>query len=138
MSKTVATLNAPAAPINIRDGFTSITGDDMESKKRVFNAIATAEKLADNLEKQINAIDILVQPRTTEADEKTGEMDDYLSITILDADGTAYTAGSKGLANSIENVLAIFGHPASWDEPLAMKAVERKAAKGKYFAIELL
>ena len=138
MSKTVATVAAPSGTINIREGFTSITGDDLGTKKRVFNALATAAKLDDNLGKSIFLVDVLVQPRDSEPDEKTGEIDSYLSITMLDADGTAYNAGSKGLANSMENLLAVYGHPSTWAEPLEVQASGRRNDKGTYFVLEVM
>lgn len=138
MSNAVA-VNTPAAStvINIVNGYTSITGTDMASRKRVFAAVASAVKIDDNLDKPIALVDILVQPVSGE-NEETGEVEDYHRITLIDSKGVAYTAGSKGLFNSVDTLLSIFGAPASWTEPLTIKVVARKAPRGKYFAIELV
>lgn len=127
----------PSGAVDIRNGYTSIVGNDIETKKRVFKAVSSAVKLGENLNTTLAVVDILVQPVSGE-NEDTGVVEEYHRITLLTKDGKAYVAGSKGLYNSVQNILDIFRAPSTWTEPLEVVAVERKAPRGKYFALELV
>lgn len=133
----VATIN-PNAPINIRGGFSSIVEATEENKVRIFNALANSEKLDDHLNESIMLKDILSQ--TGEMPNRvSGEMEEVTFITLLDADDSkpALRAGSKGLLNSIQDLVNVFGHPATWDSPREVHAVSVASAKGKFFQIKL-
>lgn len=135
MSNEIALKNSGS--VNLVDGYSSITGDDLDARKRVYTAISAAKSLSDVLGKTINLKDVIVQPVTSE-NEETGEVDEYLRTTLIDADGTAYAAGSTGVASSLRNLFGVFGEPSTWAEPLAIKIVEKKGRKGfKFMSIEL-
>lgn len=137
MANTAIAKNAPAQHVSIVEGYSSITGTDMEARKAVYKAVSAAVPLGDNLGKTIHLKDVIVQPVTSE-NEDTGEVEDYLRSTLIDADGTAYSAGSSGVASSLRNLFDVFGEPSTWAEPLAVKVVEKKGRKGfKFFSIEL-
>lgn len=131
---------AANTPVNIIDGYSSIVGDDFETRKRVLTAVTNAEQLSEHVGETILIKDILVQPVQSE-NEKTGEVEDYLRTTLIAEDGTAYAAGSSGLAMSVRNILGIMGEPSTWPEPLAAKVVEKPSSKGKgwkFFTLELV
>lgn len=127
----------PRRTVSIIEGYSSIRGNDKEAKKRVFNAVAAAEKVDDNLGKEINLVDILAQPRQ-KINEQTGNLDDFTSITLLDADGSAFNAGSKGLSNSIQTLVDVYGEPHTWEEPLKITIGSRKNARGTYFYVNVV
>lgn len=134
-NKDIAVKNAGS--VSLVDGYSSITGTDIEARKKVYTAISAAQQLSDHLGKTINLKDVIVQPVTSE-NEETGEVDEYLRTTLIDADGTAYAAGSSGVASSLKNLFGVFGEPEIWTEPLAIKVVEKKGRKGfKFMSIEL-
>ena len=134
-TKEIAQNNAGS--VSLVDGYSSISGTDIEARKKVYTAISAAQQLSDHLGKTINLKDVIVQPVTSE-NEDTGEVDEYLRTTLIDADGTAYAAGSSGVASSLKNLFGVFGEPGTWTEPLAIKVVEKKGRKGfKFMSIEL-
>ena len=126
-----------AAAINLKDGYSSIQGNDLDARKKLYTAIAAAEQLSDNLGKTINLKDVVVLPVTSE-NEETGEIEEYERTTLIDADGKAYAAGSSGVVSSLKNLFGVFGEPNTWEKPLPIKGVEKKGRKGfKFFSIEL-
>lgn len=134
-TKEIAQKNAGS--VSLVDGYSSINGDDMEARKKVYTAISAASLLSDHLGKTINLKDVIVQPVTSE-NEDTGEVEEYLRTTLIDVDGTAFAAGSTGVVSSLKNLFGVFGEPSSWTEPLAIKVVEKKGRKGfKFMSIEL-
>lgn len=123
--------------VDLKNGFSSITGSDMDARKRLYKAIAEAEQLSDHLGSTINLADVVVMPVSSENDE-TGEIEEYERTTLIDADGSAYAAGSSGVVTSLNNLFGVFGQPQTWAEPLAIRVVEKKGRKGfKFMTIEL-
>ena len=136
MSNAIEKANTATA--SLVNGYSSIQGDDLAARKAVYNAVSAANQLADNLGKTILLKDVIVQPVTSE-NEQTGEIEEYLRTTLIAADGTAYSAGSGGVASSLKNLFDVLGEPSSWTEPLPIKVVEKKGRKGfKFFTIELV
>jgi len=135
MSKDIATIsNGTTQLVN---GYSSITGDDLAARKAIYKAVSAAVPLSDHLGKTIQLKDVIVQPVQSE-NEQTGEVEDYLRTTLIDADGTAYSAGSSGVASSLRNMFDVLGEPGTWPEPLPIKVVEKKGRKGfKFMSIEL-
>lgn len=126
-----------AASIDLKRGYSSIQGDDMDARKRLYTAIASAEQLSDHLGETIVLKDVVVLPVTSE-NEETGEVDEYERTTLIDVNGSAFAAGSSGVVSSLKNLFGVFGEPSTWAEPLPIKVVEKKGRKGfKFMTIEL-
>lgn len=134
-SKDIAHAQSPRFTDVLADGYSSIKGDDREARRKIFAAISNAEDLSQHIDEPIRVVDIIVEPARTEDkyDEDTGEItefgEEYLRTTLIDDEGVAYTAGSKGMANSVRNVLRILGDPSTWNEPEVMKVVKRPGSR---------
>lgn len=136
MSNAIAVAE-PNTNAVIDHGYSSIVGNDIEARKRIFAAVGAAEKLGDHLGETINVVDIIVMPVTAE-NEETGVVEEYLRTTLIDAEGKAFATGSEGVASAVRSALRIFGEPSDWPEGgLAFMPVEKKGAKYKYFTLEL-
>lgn len=122
--------------------YTSVTGTDVAARKLVYNAVNNAEQISDHLGEEFLLSNIIQQPTQSEVvDDKTGEVsiEEYTRTTLITPDGKAYSAGSDGIAGSVDNLLAAFGEPSTWEEPLTVKVIERKSAnKRTFFSIEVV
>lgn len=118
--------------------YSSVTGTDVEARKTVYNAVNNAEQISDHLGEEFHLVHIIQQP-TESLNENTGVVEEYTRTTLITADGTAFSAGSDGIAGSVDNLLAAFGEPSEWAEPLRVKVIERKSRnKRTFFSIEAL
>lgn len=130
MSKDIA--QQTAGTVSVLEGYTSIRAIDAESKKVIFNAINSAEKLKENIGKELALTNVIVQPTMGE-NEDTGEVEEYLRTNLICDDGTAYAAGSTGIVTALHNLFNVYGEPDTWDEPLVIKVVEKKSNRGRNF-----
>lgn len=131
---------------NLNDGtvsvYSSLKGDDFETKKAVLTATTNALKVDDNLGKVINLKDVVVQAiDIANTDDVTGEVSsvEAARIILLDADGTSYAAVSTGLFRALTNLFGILGQPHTWPSPVPIIVVKERATRnaGHYFTIKL-
>lgn len=117
--------------------YSSIKGDDFESKKATLNATTNSVAIADNLGKTISLANIIVQAIDME-DEKTGEVSEQPRVILIDDEGNAFHAISQGIFKSLENLLGILGAPDTWPAPVPVQVVEERGRKGyRYYTIRL-
>lgn len=137
MSNEIA-IQHNAGTVSLVDGYSSIKGDDVDTRKRVFNAVSAAEPIKNHLNKALTIVDVIVQPAESE-NQQTGEVDQYLRTTLIDDKGNAYSAGSVGISMALKNILDIMGEPGSAAWPLKVKAVSKAGRKGfDYLTLELV
>lgn len=119
-----------------RVSYSSLKGNDLDTRKAVFKAMASAVPLQDNLDKPIAVRHVVRVPRES-VNEITGELDEYMATYFITESGETFTAASKGIDNSWNTILAIFGDPAGWGE--AIEFVGRREGKGtqKYLKLDL-
>lgn len=118
--------------------YSSVKGTDVDARKLVYNAVNNAEQVSDHLGEEFLLSNIIQQP-TESLNEETGEVEVYTRTTLITPDGKAFSAGSDGIAGSVDNLIAAFGEPSEWAEPLRVKVVERKSRnKRTFFSIEAL
>jgi hypothetical protein len=115
--------------------FSSITGTDFASKLAVLNATTNSKALAENLGKTIAVENIVVQFVKLNDVENPGQFVEAPRTILIDADGTAYHAISKGLFQSVENLIGIAGQPGSWPFPLPVVASREGEGARKYFTL---
>ena len=135
----VATVDA-ASTVAVRTPrtYSSVTGTDVDARKLVYNAVNNAEQVSDHLGEEFFLQHIIQQP-TTSVNERTQEVEEYTRTTLITPDGQAFSAGSDGIAGSVENLISAFGEPSEWAEPLKVKVIERKSRNGRnFFSIEVL
>lgn len=121
--------NANMAPITAKPvmalAFDTTTG---EGKKRLFNALNTAESLNDADIKQLTLSGIIVQP-TDRLDQVTGEVVMCEGTTFITEQG-AYFSQSDGIARCAKNLIMAYGSDFA-TEPITIEFTERKLGGGR-------
>lgn len=105
--------------------FDATTG---EGKKRLFNALNTAESLNDADIKQLTLTGIIVQPRER-LDKATGEVVMYEGTTFITEQG-AYFTQSDGIARCAKDFIMAYGSDFA-AEPITIEFTERKLGGGR-------
>lgn len=105
--------------------FDTTTG---EGKKRLFNALNTAESLNDADIKQLTLSGIIVQP-TERLDQATGEVAACEGTTFITEQG-AYFSQSDGIARCAKNLIMAYGSDFA-AEPITIEFTERKLGGGR-------
>lgn len=105
--------------------FDTTTG---EGKKRLFNALNTAESLNDADIKQLTLSGIIVQP-TERIDQATSEVVMCEGTTFITEQG-AYFSQSDGIARCAKNLIMAYGSDFA-AEPITIEFTERKLAGGR-------
>ena len=118
------------------DMYSSIQGADLETRKTIFNAVNSAEPIADHLGTVLNVRDIIIQNVELE-NEQTGKIENAPRVILIDDSGAAYAGTSQGMLSAITTLFLIIGEPHNWGETIPMAVVEKKAKRGKMFSIEL-
>lgn len=119
---TVPTI--PAKPV-MALAFDTATG---EGKKRLFNALNTAESLNDADVKQLTLSGIIVQP-TERVDQATGGTEMCEGTTFITEQG-AYFSQSDGIARCAKNLIMAYGSDFA-AEPITIEFTERKLGGGR-------
>lgn len=117
--------------------FSTIVGDDFDSKLAVIDALDNAVPLADNLGKVINLKDAVVQ-HIEMADERTGELKPQPRVTLIDADGSAYYVISAVVFKDLKTYFGVLGLPHTWKGPLPIAAEKGKARIGSFITVKVV
>lgn len=112
--------------------YSSLVGDDEETRLAVFDATNESIPLNENLGKTIQLKDVIVEVVEME-NETTGEIETQPRIILLDADGTAYHAISKPMLSTVKRLFAAIGQPHQWSGPKAVQIVEERSRAGRRF-----
>lgn len=99
-----------------------------EGKKRLFNALNTAESLNDADINQLTLTGIIVQPRER-VDKATGEVVMYEGTTFITEQG-AYFSQSDGIARCAKDFILAYGSDFA-AEPITIGFTERKLGGGR-------
>ena len=116
--------------------YSSIKGEDFESRRELFAALSDAKPLQDHLGKPISVKHVVIMPIEV-TDEITGEVDTIARTTLVAADGSAFSAASRGIDNSIQQIFSVFGEPYTWPEPITFVASREGAGTNKYMTLRL-
>ena len=112
--------------------YSTFAATDIESQKRLLNAITDAEQLRDHVGKMIMLKDFGVQA-TTMIDQDGMERD-ILRTVLVAADGKAYSASSDGIFKALQTFGAVLGHPSTWPaEGIAVIGKEVMGRRGYRF-----
>lgn len=114
--------------------FTSIVDDGtLESKAIVFNAMNDTDyALRDYVGKVIEITNFVAHKITLE-DERTGEITNATRCVFIDKDGKTYGTVSSGINQSMVKLFGTVGFPATWDNPLPIKVMEKTGRRGFRF-----
>lgn len=118
--------NATIAGIGSSAGFyTSLATESRADKMNLLKAINNSTPLLEKVGEEIAIVDIVMQSVEI-ANESTGIVEDAVRITLIDADGNAWNATSKGIAQSLKQVIGVLGEPGTWEEPLVATVAEEQ------------
>lgn len=109
--------------------YTTVAGDDPESKLKIFGAITGAERIDEVLNDTIPLVDFIIQAIEV-ADLDSGELNATTRVTLIDKDGNAYAGISQPLVNSLQMLTQIMGHPTTWTNPVDVVVEEITTRRG--------
>lgn len=109
----------------------------MDDKKKLFNAITSADnKMSDFINKTIDITGILfTMGQVTDDDGVTRDIERAI---VFDKDGVTYHTMSTGLLNSLHSLVAVFGEPDKWTEPITVTVVRKEIKNGQTFLLEIV
>lgn len=131
MATEITTIeNANMAPTIIAKPVMALAFDTTtgEGKKRLFNALNTAESLNDADIEQLTLAGIIVQP-TERLDQATGELVMCEGTTFITEEG-AFFSQSDGIARCAKNLIMAYGSNFA-AETITVKFTERKLGGGR-------
>lgn len=100
-----------------------------ENKKLAFNMLNAPEvRLSDMVGKIIHAVDYVVDDIEI-VDKESGEVMKTARLVIRDKQGGTYHTMAKGLLDSFNRILTVFGD--SWGEGFTLKINQVNTATGK-------
>lgn len=117
------------------DFYTSLRLDTRAQKMEMLRAVNNSAPLLEKVGETINVVDIVLQG-VTFTNEETGLVEDTVRTTLIDENGNAYHAASKGIAISLKQAFKVLGDPTEWEEPLAVKVEEGRTGKYRYLTLK--
>ena len=110
---------------------------DMDSKKKVYNALNNPDfKVSDFINKKICVVDVLIEVSQL-VNEETGEADIVPRVVLIDKDGKAYQAVSKGIFSAIRNAVQVFGAP-SWPDGIVFEVKQKQVGRGSMLTLDIV
>ena len=134
-----------------KDMYISKQVETLQDKKMIYNAMNNpTDSISDLINKEIKIVDIVMEEiELTETDDngdplfdgETGEIIENKTVAVrtilIDDKGLSHQAVSKGIFNSIKQIINIFGAPASWAEPLTVEVLQVKVKKGSMLTLNI-
>lgn len=137
---TAGDLHTEIANLNngVTSVYSSIEGDDFESKTAVAKAVSSSVPLRDHAGKTLNLRDIIVQVADM-TDEDTGEVTQAPRVILIDTEGVSYHATSNVILKDVRAIMGILGKPSTWPEGgVPVKMVEGQSGKNRYYTLNVV
>lgn len=112
------------------DFYTSLRMNTTAERMAVLRAKNKSVPLSDAIGTKIPVVDVILEGVEL-ANEQTGLIEKTVRITLIDKDGNAYHATSKGIAQSLRQVFKLLGDPTQWEEPFEVTPKEVRG-RSKY------
>ena len=138
MAETNALATLAATTENVGQTVCSIapTGNRKEDA-RIFSALNNPEfRLANYINKKIAVTDVLIEIREL-VNEESGEIETAPRVVLIDEDGKAYQAVSKGIFNAVKNAYQVFG-AAPWNPALEIEVKQVPVGKGSMLTFDVI
>lgn len=127
----------PLAGMTVTNGiFTTVKGDDFETKAKIFNAVNDAKPVSDLSGKPFEIADLVIEA-TEFVNEKTGEIEPSVRTIFITPSGDAYQAFSGPVFNAAKRILALLGEPSQWPAPLKVRVTEEGSGKNRFYKLAL-
>lgn len=128
----------PLAGMSVTNGiFTTVKGDDFETKAKIFNAVNDAKPVSDLSGKPFEIADLVIES-TEFVNEKTGEIEPAVRTIFITPSGDAYQAFSGPIFNAAKRILTLLGEPAQWPAPLKVRVTEEGSGKSRFYKLTLV
>lgn len=128
----------PLAGMTVTNGiFTTVKGDDFETKAKIFNAVNDAKPVSDLSGKPFEIADLVIES-TEFVNEKTGEIEPAVRTIFITPSGDAYQAFSGPIFNAAKRILTLLGEPAQWPAPLKVRVTEEGSGKNRFYKLTLV
>jgi hypothetical protein len=120
------------------DFYTSLELSTRDDKLNFLRKINNSEPLVEQVGNEIKVVDVVIQGVRI-PNEATGMVEDTLRTTLIDEDGNAFHATSKGIAQILRQTFNTLGTPDLWidskgnRQPLEVKPVEKRGRNGYRF-----
>lgn len=135
---TDITTTSPLAGLAAQNGiFTTVKGDDFQTKTKVFNAVNDAENISELGGKPFEISDMVIEA-TEFVNEKTGEIEPAVRTIFITPDGKAYQAFSGPVFNAAKRILTLLGDPSQWPTPLKVKVTEEGKGLNRFYKLTLV
>lgn len=135
-TNALATVSATAENVGQTVCSISPTGNRKEDA-RIFSALNNPEyRIASFINKKIAVTNVLVEIREL-LNEESGEIETAPRVVLIDADGKAYQAVSKGIFNAVKNAYQVFG-PAPWEPALEIEVKQVAVGKGSMLTFDVV
>ena len=115
--------------------YTSLQLNTRAEKMAMLKAVNNSLPLLDKVGEEIAVVDVVLQAVSFPNDE-TGLIEDTVRTTLIDADGNAYHAASKGIAISLQQAFKVLGDPTTWEEPLVVTVEQGNRGKFRYLTLK--
>lgn len=134
---TTSTAANPLSGMVVTNGiFTTVKGDDFETKAKIFNAVNDAKPVSDLSGKPFEIADLVIEA-TEFVNEKTGETEPSVRTIFITPSGDAYQAFSGPVFNAAKRILALLGEPSAWPSPLKVRVTEEGSGKNRFYKLAL-
>lgn len=120
------------------DFYTSLSLETRQDKLTFLGKINNSEPLVDQVGNDLKVVDVVIQGVRI-VNEQTGIVEDTLRTTLIDEDGNAFHATSKGIAQILRQTFNVLGTPDLWLDnkgnriPLEVKPIEKRGRNGYRF-----
>ena len=131
---TTSTAANPLAGMAATNGiFTTVKGDDFETKAKIFNAVNDAKPVSDLSGKPFEIADLVI-----ESTEFVGEIEPAVRTIFITPSGDAYQAFSGPIFNAAKRILTLLGDPSQWPAPLKVRVTEEGSGKNRFYKLTLV
>ena len=135
---TTSTAANPLAGMSATNGiFTTVKGDDFETKAKIFNAVNDAKPVSNLSGKPFEIADLVIES-TEFINEKTGEIEPAVRTIFITPSGDADQAFSGPIFNAAKRILTLLGDPSQWPAPLKVRVTEEGSGKNRFYKLTLV
>lgn len=135
---TTSTAANPLAGMTVTNGiFTTVKGEDFDTKAKIFNAVNDAKPVSDLSGKPFEIADMVIES-TEFVNEKTGEIEPSVRTIFITPSGDAYQAFSGPIFNAAKRILTLLGEPSQWPDPLKVTVTEEGSGKNRFYKLTLV
>lgn len=135
---TDVTTTSPLSGLAAQNGiFTTVRGDEFETKTKIFNAVNDAVNVSELNGKPFEITDMVIEVAEF-VNEKTGDVDQAVRTIFITPEGKAYQAFSGPVFNAAKRILTLLGDPADWPAPLKVRVTEEGKGINRYYKLTLI